>query len=95
MRAKKAKKHEIDMTGIYKNTWYIDEKDLMAVVAKIDGLKDQAGEIAKSTEVGNCGWANVPNCWYVTCHLTEEHRRALIDFARETGVKKYDPNWIY
>ena len=73
---------------------FAHEEDVTKIVSKIQDIVNN-GEFA-TLSVGNCGWANAPDCWWIRIKVTVEERIQIVDWiCEESGVELYNPALIY
>lgn len=74
--------------------FYAHEKDVTTIVYKIQ--KTTPVSCWKTISIGNCGWANAPDCWWIRADVTLEERAAIVDWLKdESGIELYNEALIY
>jgi hypothetical protein len=58
----------------------VEEKELLKFLKVLDAISQESkrGVLLMDMEIGNCGWKDRPNCWYVFFDLANKHWRSLI-----------------
>lgn len=73
--------------------FYAHETDVTTIVKKI---QDTIPATRWSTiSIGNCGWANAMDCWWVEARVTCDERVEIVDFIKESEIDLYNPALIY
>lgn len=66
----------------------VDESNVMDALKVISGVKnDSKIRILTKMEVGNCGWADKPNAWFIHYDSTDYQWRKSIAIYAENGFK--------
>lgn len=73
--------------------FYAHENDVTTIVKKI---QDTIPATRWHTiSIGNCGWANAMDCWWVEARVNHDERVEIVDFVKESGIDLYNPALIY
>lgn len=76
----------IDMFTIKRRCFIVKEKNLIDVL-KMFQAAFHAGYHANDMSVGNCGWAEESDSWYIHTNLTNNQWRALLEGCKENNYR--------
>lgn len=73
--------------------FYAHEDDVTSIVKEI---QDTISAMRWDTiSIGNCGWANAMDCWWIRAKVSVDERREIIDWIVENDIELYNPALIY
>lgn len=82
------------MVNLFKNIMqkrrhlFVDESGVMDTLKVISTVKHESKiNILTKMEVGNCGWADEPDAWFVHYDSTDRQWRKTIAMFKEKGYK--------
>lgn len=66
---------------------YVHEADVTKVYKKI---QDTTGLLFADLGVGDCGWKNAPDCWWICFRGTKKQREEIMQWIDRESVELYD-----
>lgn len=64
-------------------------------VIKVIDIVNKSGYFPPRFQVGNCGWAKAPDCWYVVCTLAIWRYDKAMKMLAEAGIEILPPTTGY